>query len=63
MLARQSLPRLVTLEPAKWLSTRFIPLKANKGISEVTEIALIDVVIMSFDFTNLLPMQIAEITN
>jgi len=59
MLGKPLLPRLVKLEPGKWLSASFIPLKENKSTSEVTEIALIEVVVISFDFIN----AIAEIIN
>ena len=63
MLAKQPLPRLVMLEPEKWLSVNFIPLIENKYASEVTEIAVIEVIVISFDFTNLSLTQIAEIIN
>jgi len=63
MLIKQPLPRLIMLEPGKRLSASFIPLTKNKGISEVTEIVLIEVVVISFSFTNLSLTQIAEIIN
>ena len=60
---KQPLPRLIMLEPGKWLSTSFIPLTENKGTNEVSGIALIEAVVISFDFTNLSLTQIAEIIN
>jgi len=60
---KQPLPRLIMLEPGKWLSTSLIPLTENKGTSEVSGIALIEVVVVNFDFTNLSRAKIAEIIN
>ena len=63
MLIKQPLSRPIKLEPRKWLSTNFIPLRASKNANGVTDIVEIEVVVMSFDFTNLSYAQIAKVIN